>query len=385
MDGVLQLGEMNARGEPFVLRQEDDAVGLDPRIVHEIPRDGKYLVRWFAFPAGTDSNVGYSGADTYIYRLTLTTDAFLNHTWPLAVTRGTSPVVDLIGWNLPADQQKFKLENVRPYLQAPLVGSLPVARDSVTGSHDLTIVAAPSVGIDEATEQSLGDTVQPLPVVITGRIDQPGDVDHYWFQLAKGQKIRWQVDSSSLGFPLDAQLVLRDGEGKVLAESDDNGGQRDAELVFAVPADGRFCVEISDVFQHGGSQYVYRLTAGEVQPEFTLSLASDSFLVTAEKPTEIVVTVERRDGFAAAVELRCEGLPPGISAAPAISATEGETAKTVKLSLTREAAAVPSGNLPGAKPIRVIGKSESPALERPASFAVPATPRRFCDFWLTVK
>ena len=47
MDAVLQV--VSAKG--FVLAQNNDAVGRDPRIVFEAPTTGTYIVRLFAFPS----------------------------------------------------------------------------------------------------------------------------------------------------------------------------------------------------------------------------------------------------------------------------------------------------------------------------------------------
>src|SRR5262249_50536920 len=69
----------------FVLAQNDDAVGRDPRIVFEAPTEGTYLVRVFAFPATPDSSIRFAGGSAFVYRLTLTTAGFLDHAFPLAV------------------------------------------------------------------------------------------------------------------------------------------------------------------------------------------------------------------------------------------------------------------------------------------------------------
>ena len=65
MDAVLQV----ASHDGFVLAENNDTHGLDPRVVLTAPVDGTYIVRLYAFPAVADSSIQFSGAETYIYRL----------------------------------------------------------------------------------------------------------------------------------------------------------------------------------------------------------------------------------------------------------------------------------------------------------------------------
>jgi len=58
-----------------------------------------------------------------------------------------------------------------------------------------------------------------VPVTITGRIAQPGEVDVYEFTLKKGQKVSVVIESRTLDFPLDPVLRLTDGSGKLLTQA----------------------------------------------------------------------------------------------------------------------------------------------------------------------
>ena len=99
MDAVLQI--CDPRG--FVLTHNDDERGLDPLIAYRAPGDGLYLVRIFAFPSAPNSTIGFAGAETYVYRLTLTSEAVVDHAFPLAVERGKPAELSFHGWNLPAE------------------------------------------------------------------------------------------------------------------------------------------------------------------------------------------------------------------------------------------------------------------------------------------
>ena len=90
MDAVLQVVSTDG----FVLAQNDDDVGRDPRIVFEAPAAGTYIVRLFAFPATPDSSIRFAGGSAFVYRLTLTTGGFLDYAFPLAVGRDGPRIVE---------------------------------------------------------------------------------------------------------------------------------------------------------------------------------------------------------------------------------------------------------------------------------------------------
>src|SRR5207248_7318196 len=112
MDGVLQI----LSPDGFVLAQDDDFHELDPQIVFPVPKDGRYLVRVFAFPAVPTAAVKFAGGDKFIYRLTLTTGAFADYAFPLATWRfapgETRADLNLVGWNLPDGLQKLSLDPI---------------------------------------------------------------------------------------------------------------------------------------------------------------------------------------------------------------------------------------------------------------------------------
>ncbi len=106
MDGVLQV--CNERG--IVLAQNDDARGTDPLVVFRAPYGGTFLVRTFAFPQTPNSTIGFAGADTFVYRLTITSGPFLDHTFPLSLAKDASTLA-LQGWNIPEAIATVRVES----------------------------------------------------------------------------------------------------------------------------------------------------------------------------------------------------------------------------------------------------------------------------------
>ncbi len=123
------------------------------------------------------------------------------------------------------------------------------------------------------------EPVQP-PVVLNGQI-MPGEVDRFRVRLAAGQKIVAAVDARRLipyladAVPgwFQAVLAVYDPDGKEIAYDDDYGFDPDPAVVFKVPRDGVYTVEIRDSIYRGRWDFVYRINVGEesdMKPLFPL-------------------------------------------------------------------------------------------------------------------
>lgn len=393
MDAILQVCELIERGGPavpiasgssstssaakrpveaFVVAQNHDTVGLDPRIVFTAPKEGSYLVRVFAFPSMPDSTIRFAGGDAYVYRLTLTTGPFLDHALPLAVSAEESSV-QLGGWNLggPSSVLVPSLAN-DPDASAPAEDrSAWVWREGMAGAFSLprtsfeNIVASGSLDI-------------PVPATISGRLARPGELHSLSFAAKKEEKLRLRVAAKSLGFPTDAVLEIADSGGKLLAEADDTGrDDRDPTLDFTAPADGTYRVTIRDLHGRGDLRMLYRLTIERVQPDFSLTLAADSFLLEKGKPLEIPVAVTVRDGLREAIEIRAVGLPEGVTAEVTTFTPTGDAPAPMSSSGKRrrsegQAAGAPTAKLilkadvgkplPDGLPIRIEGRTTGSAV-----------------------
>ncbi len=312
MDALMQVCELVQRGagsvEAFVVAQNHDAIGLDPQIAFTATKTGAYVVRLFAFPATPDSSIRFAGGDDYIYRLTLTTGPFIDHVLPLAAPREETQV-NLGGWNLQAGATA-----VVPPLSAeasPLTPDQPLAwawRADAAGAVLIPRVECPTtVGVQDIV----------VPSVVSGHLAAMQQVDRYTFSAKMNEKIRIRVAAKAVGFPTDAVIAVLDQSGKTLAEADDAGrDDRDPQLDFTPPANGRYVVQVRDLANRGGERMVYRMTIEPVQPDFALTLAADSFVLEKGKSVEVTVNVAIRDGLREPVEIHVIGLPKGVTAEP---------------------------------------------------------------------
>lgn len=99
----------------------------------------------------------------------------------------------------------------------------------------------------------------------------PGDADRYRFQARKGQtlvidaSVRELIPYLADAVPgwFQATLTLFDAQGREVAFDDDYRFHPDPVLVFQVPEDGPYVVEIKDAISRGRPDFVYRITIGE--------------------------------------------------------------------------------------------------------------------------
>lgn len=398
MDAVMQICELvqsHGKTEAFVVGQNHDAVGLDPQIAFTAERDSAYLVRLFAFPATPDQSIRFAGGDDYVYRLTLTTGPFIDHVLPLAVPREESQL-QLGGWNLGSNTIAIvpPLSAEANVLMPPDEPLVWVWRPDVAGAILVPRVAQPTVtGVWE---------LMP-PMTVSGRLAKLGQVDLYSFEAHKDKKLRFKVAAKALGYPTDAVIAVLDKDGKSIAEADDaSRDDRDPVLDFSPPADGKYTLAVRDLANRGDLRLVYRLTAEAVEPDFSLTLAADSFVIEKGKPLEIAVNVNARDGLKEAIEIRAVGLPAGVTAeplkfepsseAPAAASSEGRRSRRsstpqssgpgVKLIVTADETAQVGGF-----PIRIEGRKLGELSEpRSARFSLnlPLAGSHYAA-WATVK
>ena len=382
MDGVLQL--LGPRG--FVMEHNDDDHGFDPQIVFTAPADGEYGVRVFAFPETANSSIAFAGGANFIYRLTLTTGAFVDHSQPMSVGRGGGvpppsstpsggetplPRLRLHGWNLPPELLDFPID--------PLAELSFVVRHPLLG-NTLSLPVEPHVSTSEASPAALELQELAVPSSMTGVIGKPGEVDAFRVKLAAKQAIVIRTDARTAGSPLDPVLRILKADGSQLQEVDDGSkGDFDPDANFTAPAEGEYRVAITDRFGLGGPRFFYRLTALPSQPEFELKVAADSFVLSPDKPLEVPVTVDRQRGFAQDIEVVVTDLPEKVTAEPIVSEKSGDSAKSVKLVLKAEAGVIFSG------PIRIRGRIKGePPLAKTASVTLTAFSASVQDLWLTV-
>ncbi|MCM8785203.1 MAG: PPC domain-containing protein [Candidatus Omnitrophica bacterium] len=109
-----------------------------------------------------------------------------------------------------------------------------------------------------------------LPVIINGQIF-PGDVDRFYFNAKRGQKLLIELKGREIiPFMADAVpgwfqgiLTLYNSKGEQLVFADDYFHNPDPVIFYEVKEDGEYIIEVRDAIYRGREDFVYRLFIGE--------------------------------------------------------------------------------------------------------------------------
>jgi hypothetical protein len=323
LDSRLEVRDPDGR----VVAENDDAFGADSFVRFTAAADGKYQVRIH--------DVNLRGGPAFVYRLTLTSDPYLDRVYPLGGRRGSKTRPELKGQGVPAEPVEVAL---------PVDGPRDFSFRYVSGDKRSNPVLLDLDDLPELHEAEPNDEPGQaqrvtLPAMANGRIDKPGDVDYWGFAAKKGEAFSFELRAAQLGSPLQGVLAVCDDKGKELARAEGTGPQADPVLRFVVPADGTYCVRVADRFRtRGGPEFAYRLRLAEQEaPGFRLRLAADTLTLVRGNSTKLKVVAERLGGFADAIPLSLDGLPAGVKAA---GATIAANQTAVDVNLTAESSAV---------------------------------------------
>lgn len=156
-----------------------------------------------------------------------------------------------------SDSQRTIELTIPPTVQ---LGPIPLVFKTAGGSvsygsffADRFPVAVDSAGNDSARRAK----TLALPASIVGAITRAGEADYFRFEAKAGQEIGIQLTDPLPGSKLDPVLELTDVNGNVLAEG--------TKLVaHQIARDGIYAIGIRDKEYRGGSDFTYRLHAGNI-------------------------------------------------------------------------------------------------------------------------
>jgi hypothetical protein len=138
------------------------------------------------------------------------------------------------------------------------------------------VVTEPGSGVPvllrQQRDRSDNDPVEiTLPAILNGQIG-PASVHRYRFHARRGQRLVIEVSARELipyisdtvpGW-FQATLILRDAEGREVAFAGSYRFNPDPVLLFEVPRDGDYLLEVRDSLYRGREDFVYRIRAGEL-------------------------------------------------------------------------------------------------------------------------
>jgi hypothetical protein len=273
----------------------------DPVIHFAVPKDGEYIIEI--------RDALYRGREDFVYRIAIGELPFVTSAFPLGGRAGSKTTVHLTGWNLPASKMTMNAKGKAP-------GVYPLANSAV-----FMVDTLPEAFEKEPNNSPAAAQRVKLPVIMNGRIDQPGDWDVFRFQGRAGQAIVAEVYARRLDSPLDSALKLTDAKGQQLAFNDDYDDpgaglethHADSRILTTLPANGTYYLSLGDAQQKGGPEYAYRLRIGAPRPDFDLRVTPSSINVSGGLTVPITVHALRKDGFSGDIALALKGAPKGFT------------------------------------------------------------------------
>jgi len=173
-----------------------------------------------------------------------------------------------------------------PALREEVIVKLKIAKDAAPGMRELRFwsdrqgMSSPLrfyvSKLPEVTEERLfgptknKKTKVELPAIINGQV-MPGEIDSFVFNAKKGQNLVFSMMARRIipylgdAVPGWFQPVISiyDKKGRELKFEDDFNCSPDPLMLFKVPADGEYELQIRDSIYRGRKDFVYRIKAGE--------------------------------------------------------------------------------------------------------------------------
>ncbi len=280
----------------------------DPVLHYEVPADGDYTLEIH------DSI--YRGREDFVYRIAVGELPFVSSIFPLGGRAGARTTVEVRGWNLPVSK-------LTPETRAAgHIVPVSVRRGEWLSNRVPFAVDALPESLEKEPNNDAKKAVRvKLPLIVNGRIEQPGDQDVFRFDGRAGEEIVAEVMARRLDSPLDSILRLTDAKGRQLAANDDSEDKgsallthhADSRLRFKLPAKGAYYVYLSDTQRKGGPEYGYRLRIGKPQPDFELRVTPSAINARGGATVPVTVYALRKDGFSGEIALRLKDAPPGFA------------------------------------------------------------------------
>jgi hypothetical protein len=307
------LALYDARGKEVAFA-DDYRFNPDPVLFYKIPEHGEYELEI------RDSI--YRGRQDFVYRIAVSEQPFITQMFPLGGRAGVETVASVDGWNL--TETKLPLDTE---IGGNNIRKTTYCRDEQV-SNFITYAVDTLPECNEAEINNTPDQAQiiQLPKIINGRINQSGDVDMFGFNGRAGDKIVAEVYGRRLNSPLDSLLRLIDSSGNVLAWNDDHvlkdshlhkdvmgliTHHADSYLLAELTKDDNYYVQLSDVQNHGGEAYGYRLRVARAHGDFALRLTPSTISTRAGGTIAIWLHALRKDGFNGEIEVVFKDAPAG--------------------------------------------------------------------------
>ena len=293
--------------------------GLDSVLDYTALTAGKYTLHI--------RDIRYKGGGGFRYRLSIGELPYLETIFPLGGQRGTDRTIAVTGANLETvNAIQVSIDTETPTGQQALRVKTPSGLTS--NPHPFSIGSLAERSESEPNDSADKANTVNTPITINGKIDKPGDVDRFSFEIKNPQFLVFEVEALRLSSQLDALLTLYGAENDQVLAVNDDARRSDARIEQNLTQAGKYSIAIRDLNNQGGSAYSYRLNIRPLQPDFTLSAvvldsqnrpsSLDSPRVSRGGTFTLQVNVSRLDRLTGPIRLHCPTLPKTFEVSPAV-------------------------------------------------------------------
>jgi len=219
-----------------------------------------------------------------------------------------------------------------------VVTSVPAV--SETAAADFSATVKPR-GETEPNDQPSEASQIAVPALIEGTIQQPGDVDHFTFKAAAGQRLAFEIETPEAAPPqFNPWLKVLDAKGQELfaniykeygGDGDDVNKTLERKTLYTFAQEGQYILQIRDLtYRQGGPDFAYRILIRPQIPhigrtEVSLGVTSqgsqlvdttDRLNLLVGESKKFTVVCEKEEGFDGEIVISVENLPPGVQALP---------------------------------------------------------------------
>lgn len=199
------------------------------------------------------------------------------------------------------------------------------------GGQGGSLAGYPSLVESEPDETPESAAAVSLPVILEGRIDAPGDLDHFRFTVEAGQRVAFEIQTVDRMFPeLSPWLEVLDASGRTICsniyrsvENNSAYWQKflQSKAIYTFEEAGDYILRLRDLTsRQGGKGFTYRVLVRPQVPHIgVVTLAGgDHINLVPGEARPLKLTLEREEGLDQMVTLHLENLPPGIQVLPTV-------------------------------------------------------------------
>lgn len=275
----------------------------DPVLRAEIPADGDYVLEI--------KDSVFRGREDFVYRMAVGDIPFATAVEPAGLRQGETRTFRLDGWNLSAQTLSISAADLPPGIHA----LSPARMNGALGRVLFAVDTLPDIPEQEPNDSPAQAQAVTLETIINGVVDRVGDRDFYVFPGKKGEEVVLEVTARRLGSPVDSFVRLLAPNGEQVAMGDDWEDKgvgwlthhADSYVRAVLPQDGDYRVEVRDMQQGGGQDYIYRLRISRPQPDFQLRVVPSCLNAQPGMTVPVDVYALRRDGFDGEIRLKIAG------------------------------------------------------------------------------